>query len=533
MATTVIAPPRAAGGTAAARLRVLARETVRQPRRAFVAALALLSVIPCLDVAGDPDLWWHIRAGRWILDTRSIPHAEMFTYTAAGNPWTAHEWGSEVLFAALDAAGGVLLVGVVMALVTWSGLWALAIRARDRGASWGVCAAAMLLGARAMQPVTGTRPQMFTFALCCWTLLLAERHLARGGRLCWWLPAIVAVWANLHAGFLFGIGVVGAVAAIEAARIALKSPDAAPVRRVAELAAATVASAGAACLNPNGTALLAYAVRLTHDVSQLPIVEWMRPNILSWDIAAADLLVVSVPVLLLAGGRIGLRDALMTAAGTVAAVVAVRNLAVLVAVALPAWAALVSSAGARLRAEEAALGARRGAARRPSRPVRHPSPAVAAALLAVAALGVGAAGARAVHAASGGALRQTEPACAVDVLSRAPGSLRVFAPYAPSGYIVGALWPKATVYDYGELVAAGPQVLADQVRIASGTAEAPSALALLDSSRSDAVLVAPGALTRRLEASGAWGFAVDDPSGMELWVRGNPEWARGASCSTG
>jgi hypothetical protein len=241
----------------------------------------------------------------------------------------------------------------------------------------------------------------------------------------------------------------------------------------------------------------------------------MRPDLLSWGLAAADVLVVSLAALVLRGGRVEWRDALLTAGGTLAALIAVRNLAVLVAVALPAWAALV----------QGALDRRAG-----SRPRPRPAPAVAIAVLATAALGVGAAGLRAAQAASATGVAQREPACAAAVLARSPQALRVFAPYAASGYLVGALWPHATVYDYGELLAPGPQVLADDIRIATGATDPPSAMSLLEGSGTDAVLVAPGALSAQLAASGAWTKAVADQAGMELWLRGGPGWATGATC---
>lgn len=511
------------GGTTAASGRGLAiiGAAFRDPRRALLVTVVALSAIPTLDVLGDPDLWWHIRAGRWILDNRAIPRTEMFTYTAAGNPWTAHEWGSEVLFALLSSAGGALLLALVMAAVTWSGLWALALRARDRGAGLGVGAAAMLLGARAMQPVAGTRPQMITFALCCWSLLIAERHLARGGRGVWLLPPMAAVWANLHAGFLFGIGLVAAVAAVEGMSIVLRRPGSAPRRRVVELGAVAAASLAASCLNPSGPALIGYALRLTHEVSALPIVEWMRPDLLSWGLAAGDVLALSLVVLVvrLRGAGLPLRDLVLPAAAGVAALLAVRNLAVLVAVATPAWAAAVERAMEAVRARQSPR-TRRGS---PAAPDHRPAPAVALAVLAAGALALAATGLRAAQAASPAGVAAAEPVCAATVLARSPHSLRVFAPYATSGWLVGRLWPQVRVYDYGELLAPGPQVLADDIRIASGDV---TALDLLDRSATDAAVVPDGALTTRLDgAPGTWHRVLTDPAGFALYTRGAPAWA--------
>ena len=39
----------------------------------------------------DPDTYWHIAAGRWMLAHHSIPTVDPFSYTFLGAPWTAHE----------------------------------------------------------------------------------------------------------------------------------------------------------------------------------------------------------------------------------------------------------------------------------------------------------------------------------------------------------------------------------------------------------------------------------------------------------
>src|SRR5581483_9952317 len=46
----------------------------------------------------DPDYWWHVRTGQYIYETGAIPHADFYSFTAAGQPWIAHEWLAELLF---------------------------------------------------------------------------------------------------------------------------------------------------------------------------------------------------------------------------------------------------------------------------------------------------------------------------------------------------------------------------------------------------------------------------------------------------
>src|SRR5271166_2472106 len=69
----------------------------------------------------DPDLWWHLRAGQWIVETRAVPHFDPFSFTRAGHAWVAHEWLSEVAFYELWKLGGAAALIVFSAVVTTMG----------------------------------------------------------------------------------------------------------------------------------------------------------------------------------------------------------------------------------------------------------------------------------------------------------------------------------------------------------------------------------------------------------------------------
>ncbi|HEX6493445.1 MAG TPA: hypothetical protein VF112_08020 [Candidatus Dormibacteraeota bacterium] len=521
------APALPAGGSVTARRPPGRLATLlADPRRALLAAAMLLALVPCLDVLGDPDLWWHLRSGRWILDHLAISPTELYSYTAPGVVWTPHEWLSEVGFAMLASAGGLLLVALVMAAVAWSGLWACALRARDRGAGTLAVAAALLLGARAAEPVLGTRPQVATFALTAWTLLIAERHLARGGRVRWLLPPLVALWANLHAGFLGGLAILAVVVGVEAVKVRLRLRGASTAVRVRQLAVVTAIAAAAANLNPVGPRLYAYAVATSSTVKAKPIVEWMAPNLHDPGLWPFALLAVSTAALVVLGRRIDLRDRVLAAAAVAASFLAVRNIALLVAISLPAWTAAVDVAVAAIVARR-----RRATSAPRVRPV-SPATVLAGALIVLCgAFGLGAGVARAASDASSAGVAAVYPSCAVAALQRAPEGTRVFAAYGAGGYLIDELWPRVRVYEYGELVADSDTVFANYLRIAGGDIATPSALSLLDSSGTDAVLLPAGALTRELDASGAWHRVLDD-HGTLLYSRGTPAWATSASPCT-
>ncbi|MEZ4483960.1 MAG: hypothetical protein R2864_04985 [Syntrophotaleaceae bacterium] len=55
----------------------------------------------------DGDTFWHIKAGSTMLDQGRLLSQDIFSHTANGIPWTAHEWLTEVIMAALHRFGGL------------------------------------------------------------------------------------------------------------------------------------------------------------------------------------------------------------------------------------------------------------------------------------------------------------------------------------------------------------------------------------------------------------------------------------------
>jgi hypothetical protein len=150
--------------------------------------------------AVDPDLWWHLRTGEWIMQTGHIPHADPFSFTRASSPWVSHEWLSEAIFYEIWKHAGAAGLIIFSALVTTFGFMLLYTRCPAKPAG---AAAAVVIGALAAAPAWGVRPQMFTFALAALMLWLLETGEERPLRLLW-IPPLFLLWLNLHAGFALG-----------------------------------------------------------------------------------------------------------------------------------------------------------------------------------------------------------------------------------------------------------------------------------------------------------------------------------------
>jgi hypothetical protein len=43
-------------------------------------------------VLSDADTYWHLAAGRWIVEHIRVPDADPFSHSMPSAPWAAHEW---------------------------------------------------------------------------------------------------------------------------------------------------------------------------------------------------------------------------------------------------------------------------------------------------------------------------------------------------------------------------------------------------------------------------------------------------------
>ena len=177
------------------------------PLRHFAPILLAITLLAfslaCADIE-DYDLWWQLRAGRWMVEHRGPPRTEVFTHTRQGMPWIDTEWAAELLLYLAMKAGGapglIVLVGIFAVVVACS----LVLAARDEGA--GPASAGLAVGGALFLLHTRLVPRAEIFTLLCLSLLLL--FLARWRRGERWtlgaIPFLFLLWGNLHPGVLSG-----------------------------------------------------------------------------------------------------------------------------------------------------------------------------------------------------------------------------------------------------------------------------------------------------------------------------------------
>ena len=195
----------------------------------------------------DGDVGRHIRVGRHILSTGEIPRSDIFSHTMIGEPFVPFEWLSEICFAAADRIAGLTGVAVLSALLfaaTSLVVYSLVRRLGVGPLLASVTAAvSMILQAVHLLP----RPHLFTTLLAAVFLLLLETYRTRRSVVALGvLIPIMAIWTNLHGGFLVGF-VLLAVYSLDAWR-----PGSAVAANRVPLALTVGACLIASFLNPAG-----------------------------------------------------------------------------------------------------------------------------------------------------------------------------------------------------------------------------------------------------------------------------------------
>jgi hypothetical protein len=202
----------------------------------------------------DGDLARHLRLGEAMLQQHGLVREDVFSFTKAGQPFLAFEYGSELLYAgaykAAGLAGVAVLAGLVLALTYALVARFLIRRGGDPLLAYLVSMAAAVLSAAHWL----ARPHLFTMLF---VMLLLELLQDTGRRALAWYALLFVIWANVHGGFSFGCILIGLYSAGEAIEGRL-SADPAWYGRARHHAAALGVALVASLLNPNGYKLLAH-----------------------------------------------------------------------------------------------------------------------------------------------------------------------------------------------------------------------------------------------------------------------------------
>lgn len=255
-------------------------------RAALLLCLLAHALWAALEPVTGADFWWGTAAGRWIATHGRVPSTDVLSYTFAGKPWFNQEWLTQVVWYGLYEGLGPTSVALwKIGLVVATFLLAAGIAARQSG-SLAAAVATACAAAEVCRPFLDVRAQLYTFlfALVVLGTIQAYRRGAGTG-VSALVPLVIALWVNLHYGFIYGVGVALLYAGVETARTLVGLPGALPRARLGPLLGVAALALLASLANPQGLHSLTFPFTIVGQQAawRNEIVEWGAPVLFGRD----------------------------------------------------------------------------------------------------------------------------------------------------------------------------------------------------------------------------------------------------------
>lgn len=176
----------------------------------YIALFVIIWVFSVIFNNADWDLWARLAVGKIFFQLGHVLSQDIFAYTPTKDLWIDHEWGSGVIFyffAHHFGDVGLLLLkitGIFTLLVLITKI--VELQNTRSNAHLNIFLYFLVMVASFNGIGSTVRCQLFTFILFTLWIYVLERVRRGENRLLWIIPATMLVWANLHGGFVSGIG---------------------------------------------------------------------------------------------------------------------------------------------------------------------------------------------------------------------------------------------------------------------------------------------------------------------------------------
>jgi hypothetical protein len=157
------------------------------------------------------DLGWHLAAGDLIRQRGDIPFQDPWSFTLGDKQWYNLSWLWDVVASVLfqySKFGGLTLFTVACGAVIVGYLTSVCLRS---GAST-IAVCISVLSACVLYPSFATAPNIYLAAspnTCTMLFCVIFYRECLNRTRCFWLPAMMVLWTNLHGGFLLGFLILG------------------------------------------------------------------------------------------------------------------------------------------------------------------------------------------------------------------------------------------------------------------------------------------------------------------------------------
>lgn len=165
--------------------------------------IGLIIFFIALRIPFDTDLFWHLNAGKVMVNQQSVLITDSFSFTKINENWINHSWLSQILFYLIYKISGYAGIMILVAIVTTATM--LLIYRSMVGNS--ILKAFLIIFAVLISAVVWSpRPQIFS--LLCFAFLyqlITKYDKTNNKKFLFFIGFLFLIWSNLHAGFSLGI----------------------------------------------------------------------------------------------------------------------------------------------------------------------------------------------------------------------------------------------------------------------------------------------------------------------------------------
>lgn len=227
--------------------------------------VALILVALCAFAVGmkelrEPDIWWQLLAGRWMIENGAVTHTDMFSYTMQGAQWINVKWLYEVIIALFEKAMGpeavMLLQAIVNVAIVYFLYRVINYVSKNRGVQPSVLSLviSLLVFLAISEYRMAGRPEMISHLLAATYLFILWRNPSLPWKAILWFVPLQCLWANMHEGYPVGVVIIGTIVVGNMISFFI-TRDKAILQQTIRIGAVAILAVLAILCNPNGIVL--------------------------------------------------------------------------------------------------------------------------------------------------------------------------------------------------------------------------------------------------------------------------------------
>ncbi len=142
------------------------------------------------------DIWWHLSVGRYLLQTFSFPHYDVFSFTAPY--WDNKEWFFGIVVYLVERAGGFGLLSIAKAILFTATFLVIFVLSYRRSRNSYISIAVVIVAALVCRIRLAFRPELFSYLFISILLLMLDSYMRGKRRPLCFFPLLMLLWINLH-----------------------------------------------------------------------------------------------------------------------------------------------------------------------------------------------------------------------------------------------------------------------------------------------------------------------------------------------